>query len=218
VEESNLVKGERTLNIVSGLPPFVVAQGDDALRGATVKVVAGAGIGQTRLVIFNTATSITVSNPWIEALDETSRIEILRYEGVVLPVTLVQIVGDDGNAIDLRETGGDTVAFEAPEVHGFVDIGGDDLDDVAVLQLVDTVTVSLTQEPGSNVTVDLYATDSFFNPQPPSPSNRWRHRGRFAHLHYDGLEDAQTVYVFGDDDLLPGFHKVSHSPPTAAAT
>ena len=46
----------------------IVHQGDDILRGATIKVVQGTGIGQTRIVIFNDVDSITVANPWIEAL------------------------------------------------------------------------------------------------------------------------------------------------------
>jgi Ca2+-binding RTX toxin-like protein len=222
VEASNLTRGERTLNIVGGLPDFVYdpdgdgiileAQEQNLLRGATVKVVAGAGIGQTRLVIANTANSITVANPWIEALNETSRIEILRYEGVVLPATLVQIVGDDGNAIDLRETGGGTVAFEAPEVHGFGGtppiLGATDTDG---LGLVDTVMVALTSKPGSPVAVTLDSDDAFGNQQlffaieGPVGTFTVVESLTFTVGNWD---DAQTVYVFGYDDIFTeGFHK-----------
>ena len=132
--------------------------------------MAGAGIGQTRLVIANTADTLMVSNPWAEALDETSRIEILRYESVVLPATAVQIVGDDAPAIDLRETGGGTVAFEAPEVQGFngiIDENGDTIDDNGSLGFVDSVTVALTTAtpPTGDVTVALDAADSYGNAQ-----------------------------------------------------
>lgn len=210
VEESNLVKGERTLKIVGGLPLFIVNQGDDILRGATVKVVGGTGIGQVRLIIANTANSITVANPWIQPLDQTSRIEILRYESVVLPATLVQIVGDDGYAIDLRETGGSTVAFEAPEVHGF---GGGPLvgaTDTDGLKFVDTVTVSLTKAPSANATVTLDATDAFFNQQLFFATED---SGTFTVVESltftpSNWATAQTVYVFGyDDALTEGFHK-----------
>ncbi|MDH4186389.1 MAG: hypothetical protein OEV08_05280, partial [Nitrospira sp.] len=216
VEASNLTKGERTLKIVGGLPTFIIAEGDDILRGATVKVVAGAGIGQTRLVIENTANTITVANPWIVALDETSRIEILRYEGVVLPATLVQIVGDDANAIDLRETGGETVAFEASEVHGFVDVApADGFDDDDTLSLVDTVTVSLTNKPSNDVTVQLNAADSFGNPQlyfAIKVGSQFKKVPSLTFVDDDAAANAwnkaQTVYVFGDNDsLTEGFHK-----------
>jgi Ca2+-binding RTX toxin-like protein len=218
VDDSNLTKGERTIQIVGGLPPFVLAQGDDQLRGATIKIVDGAGIGQTRLIIANTADTITVANPWIQPLDETSRIEILRYAGVALPATLVEIVGNDGKEIDLRETGGETVAFEAFEVHGFVDGDMDGLDDDGTLGLVDTITVSLTSAPTSDVTVAFDSDDAFMNTQlffaiETSP-------GVFEDITATGLifddisgqpnswNEQQTVYVFGTDDTLTeGFHK-----------
>ncbi|MHC1764378.1 MAG: hypothetical protein AB9869_08735 [Verrucomicrobiia bacterium] len=209
VEASSLSKGERTLKVVGGLPTFLMDE--DSLRGATITVVAGAGIGQTRLVIANTANSITVANPWIEALDQTSRIEILRYEGVVAPATLVQIVGDDAPAIDLRETGGGTVAFEAPEVHGFggsQELGGLD---VGGLKFVDKVTVALTTLPSANVTVDLGSDDAFFNQQLffaiEGPV------GTFTVIESltfttGNWNVAQDLYVFGyDDTLTEGFHK-----------
>ena len=129
VLDSELTNGERTLKIVGLLDDFIVDQGENALRGAEIKVIDGAGIGQTRLIIENTADTITVANPWVQPLDDTSRIEILRYTGFSLPATLVEIVGDDGFAIDLRETEGESIAVEAPEIHGFVDTNGDGTDD-----------------------------------------------------------------------------------------
>ncbi len=232
VDDSNLTWGERTLRVLGGLPEFILDPDGDGnwlenpdenpgetpyevnmLRGATVKVTQGAGIGQTRLIIANDANTITVANPWIEALDDTSRIEILRYEGVVLPATMVDIVGDDANAIDLRETGGETVVFEAPEVHGFSGSG-----DTAV-ELVDAVSVSLTADPDpgnlEDVTLTIDSLDAYGNQQ-----LFYAIYDGAAYQAVDSLEfssdeleanawnKAQTLYVFGyDDTLTEGFHK-----------
>jgi len=234
IDDSNLTMGERTLKVVGGLPKFVFdPDGDnnfledhekDLLRGATVKIIAGAGIGQTRLIIANDADTITVANPWIEALDETSRIEILRYAGLVLPATSVEIVGDDGFAIDLRETGGETLAFEASEVHGFID-DGNGIDDNDSLNLVDTIEVSLAGKPSAgDVTVKLDSDDAFGNRQLffalkvgvefhllETDSND-NNLPFLTFSSNDGDSNAwnktQTVYVFGtDDSLTEGFHK-----------
>jgi hypothetical protein len=209
VDVSNLTKGERTLRVVGALPLF--AQGTDYLRGATVKIIDGAGIGQTRLVIFNDATTITVANPWIQPLDETSRIEILRFSGVVMPATLVEIVGDDGKEIDLRETGGGTLAFEAPEVHA----NG--------MGFVDEITVSLTSAPSGTVTMEFNSNDDFDNTQLYFEVETFQGSGVFVPL--GGLDaneltfvsneladnawnKTRTIRVFATDDTLTeGFHK-----------
>lgn len=227
VDASNLTSGQRVLSIVGGLPEFILdPDGDgnwledgeeDMLRGATIKVVQGAGIGQTRLIIANDANTVTVANPWIEALDETSRIEILRYEGVVLPATMVEIVGDDGNAIDLRETGGETVVFEEAMVHGFgnggpVSVGETDNDG---LRLIDSVTVALTAAPQNDVTLSLDSLDAFGNQQlffAIFDGVQYQVVDTLVFDHDDtesnGWSKAQTLYVFGyDDTLTEGFHK-----------
>ena len=135
----------RFLQISGGLPTFIADQGVDALRGATIEVIAGSGIGQVRLVVGNTPTGlIEVNNGWLEGLDDTSRVQILRYSGVILPALLVEVVGDDGPAIDARESEGGTFALEAPVVH----LNG--------AGIIDTVTISLAQAPVTgSVTVAL---------------------------------------------------------------
>ena len=93
-----------------------------------------------RLIVGNDAGTITVNNGWGRGLDVTSRIEILRYTGVVAPAILVEIVGDDEPAVDLRETEAGTYAMEADELNfdgpGFID--GE-----INTNLVDTVELSL---------------------------------------------------------------------------
>src|SRR5262249_8067300 len=39
VLSSNLTRGERTFKVVGGLPGFITAQGNNILRGATIKIV-----------------------------------------------------------------------------------------------------------------------------------------------------------------------------------
>src|SRR4029079_12484277 len=148
---------------------------------------------------------------WSEGLDETSRIEILRYEGVVLPTTLVQIVGDDAKTIDLRESGGETVAFEAPEVHGFGGGATVGAQDTNGLGLTETLTVALTSAPTGNVTRALNSDDAFGNQQlffalqGPAGTFTVVDSLTFTTSNWD---DAQIVYVFGFNDTLPeGFHK-----------
>ena len=210
--------GTNSLKVFGGLPKFITDQfnnqGIEALRGATVKVTAGSGIGQVRLVIGNTLDEIFVNNPWSLELDDTSRIEILRYDGVVAPALLVDIVGDEAPFIDVRETGGGTYAVEAPEVHQFIDeVGSDDIDDddSINLDLVDTISVSLSQMPTEAVTVSLDGSDSLLNPQLFFAIKNGL--GEFVKVSELTFTDStwntpQTVYIFGDNDtLVEGFHK-----------
>jgi len=164
-------KGTNSLKVFGALPTFIQDQfvGHDiqALRGTTVKVIAGSGIGQVRLVIGNTLDEIFVSNPWSTALNETSRVEILRYDGVIAPALLVDIIGDEAPFIDVRETGAGTYTVEAPELHKFIDgdTNNTDDDDFINLDLVDTITVSLTRQPTETVILSLDGSDAFFNDQ-----------------------------------------------------
>jgi Ca2+-binding RTX toxin-like protein len=205
VDDSGLVIGSRTLTVAGGLPTFITDQGDNALRGATVKVIAGSGIGQIRLVIANDADTIEVNNPWATALDSTSRIEILRYAGVVAPTVLVSIVGDDAPALDVRETGGGTFAVEAPEIHGFFESGQTD-----PLKLADFITVALVAAPTDDVTVSLDGTDALGNQQlffvvQDGVNFITVDSLTFTTLNWD---EARTVYVLGhQDDLVEGLHK-----------
>jgi Ca2+-binding RTX toxin-like protein len=194
--------GERTLSLAGGLPAFILDQGDDVLRGATVKIIAGAGSGQVRTVIANDGNKLTVSEPWFTPLDETSRIEILRYAGVVLPSVSVTIVGDDGPALDVRETDGGTWAVEAPEIHGIK--AGDALADHD--GFVDTISVGLAMPPiGDDVTVTLDGGGqlSFFIVDD---------EGKFKDVTVGGFKlnslNPVSVYVVGvDDQLVEGLHK-----------
>ena len=50
---------------------------DGSLAGKTIRVTAGTGSGQTRVIIDNTATTLTVARPWETSLDATSVYEVL---------------------------------------------------------------------------------------------------------------------------------------------
>ena len=199
---ADTVEGSREVSIAGGLPTFTIDQGMDSLRGATVKVISGEGIGQVRLIVGNDADTLTVNNAWSRPLDTTSRIEVLRYSGVISPALLVEIVGDDAPAVDLRETEGGTYAMEAPELNfdapGFLygDINTD---------LVDTVQLSLAEVPlNGPVTANLDGAGElrFFTES----------GGVFTDVTDTGIEftdnSPETVYIVGiDDQLVEGFHK-----------
>ncbi|HET6573208.1 MAG TPA: hypothetical protein VFG68_06375, partial [Fimbriiglobus sp.] len=204
VANSSVAAGARFLDVAGGLPAF--AAGADALRGAQVKVISGTGIGQVRLIIGNDSNTIEVSEGWTFALDNTSRIEILRYAGVVLPALLVSIVGDDVPAIDLRETGGRTVAFEAPEIHKFVDAVGPVGDDDGILGFVDAVMVALAKAPGGTIELTLDGAGQLEFVVEVSPGV-FR---KVTTLSFDAgnWNVPRTVYILGKQDTLTeGFHK-----------
>jgi hypothetical protein len=218
-DDSLLTIGSRELRVLGGLPEFIrnqpgvpsatnptPADGVDVLRGATIKIISGSGIGQIRLIIANTADTITVATPWSTPLDDSSRIEILRYTGVVMPTVQVSIVGDDAPGLDVRETEGGTFAVEAPQIHGFI---SDPF--VGTLGLVDSVTVALSMIPTGTVTVGLDGTDSLDNEQlffavETSPGTY----ATVTDLEFTTVnwKDAVEVFIFGvQDELVEGLHK-----------
>lgn len=52
----------------------------NAYVGMTVHIIGGAGDNQSRTVVSNTATTITVNSPWLTALDATSQYTIGGYD------------------------------------------------------------------------------------------------------------------------------------------
>ncbi|MHC4497645.1 MAG: hypothetical protein ACYS21_00865, partial [Planctomycetota bacterium] len=191
----------RFLQIAGGLPLFIADQGPDALRGATIKVTAGSGIGQVRLIVGNNITGeIEVSRGWLEGLDDTSRVEILRYSGVVLPALLVEVVGDDGPALDVRETGAGTFAVEATEVHQ----NGSGV--------IDQVSIALAQAPVTgDVTVSLSSDE--ISPALGEQLTFLDVDDSYAVIEELVFTDAnwstpRNIAIIGTDDpLVEGFHK-----------
>ena len=216
--DGDVAEGSRFLNVL-GLPPFITTQGDDALRGATVKIIAGAGIGESRLIVGNDSLTgeIEVANPWRTALGESSRIEILRYDAVALPSIEVQIVGDDGPGLDVRQTDAGTYAVEAEEIHGFIDTNVAGTDDDSTIGLADKVTVALASGPTGNVTVALDGAGQLrFITGNSTDGYKEVTSLTFTSSNWSA---AQDVYIIGTDDLdEEGLHKAVFTLSTLFAS
>lgn len=197
--------GDTSINVT--LPTFLDAT--DVLRGATINIIDGAGIGQTRLVVGNDtltdgSSNIDVSTAWTTALDTTSRIEILRYSGVVAPTVAVKIVGNSAPALDVRQTGAATFATEAAEIHQLLD------QDTTAKGFVDSVHIALATAPSANVTVTPSSLDSFGNSQ-----LRFFQFDATDYVEVTSLtfttadwDTPRELFVIGNDDsLTEGFHK-----------
>ncbi len=74
------------------------------LRGATIEIVAGTGVGQVRLIEFNTDQQIRVTSPWRVAPDATSLYKISRFDGIQLPNLKVQITDNDEAGLAVFES------------------------------------------------------------------------------------------------------------------
>ncbi len=71
----------------------------DSLKGDLVRITAGAGAGQTRTIIANTATVLTVNEPWADALDNTSVYEVVNLAGEAVTTSSGKFV--DGTLADI---------------------------------------------------------------------------------------------------------------------
>ena len=111
------------------------------LVGATIEIVGGAGAGQRRTVIANTATSITVGRPWDVAPAAGSAYEVRRYDGLVVRSVAVTIEDNDIAGVAIVVTGADTRVTEgAPAGHPGV---------------ADRYEVVLTRQPDADVMVTI---------------------------------------------------------------
>ena len=145
----------------AGQPPNVLVDAAanfgpaDSLRGATVKITEGPGKGQTRTVVANTGTTLTLHKAW--TLDEVSAgaaglaanqsiYEIRLYEGLAIPVVPVKAYFAGAGAAIATPGGG----LEIIEQPGAVDFA-------AGSSFVGSYDVVLTEAPapGSSVTVTV---------------------------------------------------------------
>jgi Ca2+-binding RTX toxin-like protein/outer membrane protein OmpA-like peptidoglycan-associated protein len=71
----------------------------DSLKGDLVRITAGAGAGQTRTIIANTAFVLTVNEAWADALDNTSVYEVVNLAGEAVTTSSGKFV--DGTLADI---------------------------------------------------------------------------------------------------------------------
>jgi Ca2+-binding RTX toxin-like protein len=82
----------KTIVTVNGTS-FGLDNAGGELRGATLQITGGAGAGQERLIMSNTADTLVLNKPWTTSLDSSSEFQILRY-GAVKAVSVDVYVND----------------------------------------------------------------------------------------------------------------------------
>jgi hypothetical protein len=107
------------------------------LSGATVRIVSGTGAGLSRTVASNTASTLTVQDPWGVVPDTTSVFGVVEIPGVTVPRVQVGIGDADTPGVLVTQTDGSTRLIE-----GRTDALGKD-----------TYFVSLTKAPSTDVYV-----------------------------------------------------------------
>ncbi len=125
----------------------------DSLRGAKVLITEGPGLGQSRNIVGNTATTLTFEKPWI--LDEVSasastlavnqsKYQISLFEGIAIPVVNVKAYFAGSGAAILTPGGGLQV-IEQPTGVNFAAPGS----------FVGSYDVVLPEAPASSVVVSV---------------------------------------------------------------
>jgi Ca2+-binding RTX toxin-like protein len=130
---------------------------DNSLRGAIVEITQGFGKGQSRLVIGNTATTLTLDKPWVldpvaeaDAGANLSDYQIRQFEGLAIPAVQVKAYYGDVGAAIIAPSRGLTVIEQATD---------NGVDFEAAAPFVASYQVVLTKDPGGAVTVDLVTID-----------------------------------------------------------
>jgi hypothetical protein len=177
------------------------------LSGATLRIVAGTGAGQSRIIAFNDATSITVASAWTVEPDGTSVWGVIDLTGIAIDRISALVGDDDVPGVLVTETNGSTRLIEALTSTDPFDLLYDDI-----------YTLVLTAEPG--VDVDVVVTGL---PTPTLDDTVYRENDQVL-VSLDGFtwsssitltftptggsdpwDAAQTVYVRAiDDDYVDG--------------
>ncbi len=126
----------------------------EGLRGRILQVVGGPGGGQQRLILSNTATTLTLNGNITVSTASVYRIEL--FDGLAVPGVSVQINDNDQAGIIVTESGDGTAVIE----------GGDGNQTGER----DTLTIQLTKTPSGTVTVALSNPDGQLSPSASSLS------------------------------------------------
>jgi Ca2+-binding RTX toxin-like protein len=113
------------------------------LQGCIVVITDGVGAGQQKVILDNTATTLTLDGPWGIVPSNGSHYEVITPNGTVAPSVLVKIYDDDAPAVMVTESDGISQVIEGSTYtlkDGFAS---------------DTVEISLTRLPRGAVTVGL---------------------------------------------------------------
>lgn len=126
----------------------------EGLRGRVLRIVGGPGAGQERLILSNTADTLTLNGAWRTPPTSGSIYRIDMYDGMAVPSVLVQMNDNDqpGLIVDEQQAfNGGSVVSDLDNVTAVIE--GSDGDHVGEQ---DVVQVRLSANPGAtNVTVQL---------------------------------------------------------------
>jgi hypothetical protein len=167
---------------------------DDGLRGSTIEITSGPGVGQSRLIETSTTSTLTLFKPWDAGAqpDSTSTYRISRYAGLAIPTVPVEIVDDDAPGVLIEESDGNTRVIE----------GG----------ASDSYTVVLTRSPSADEIVTV-------TPSPDGDVVLTLPDGAPAlTFDVDNWDQPQTVVVeAADGSTVEGFRNafITHSVATA---
>ncbi len=145
----------------------------EGLKGATLRLIRGSGVGQEMQILSNTESTITVRKAFRGDITADTRFEIRRYDKLAVPVVPVRIEDDERGSVILQESGEGTTVFEGAP---FTSLGF----------AIDTYEVFLSTAPDSDVTVTL---DEITSPGTPDQL-------RFAPITL--LRGAPTLSFFTD--------------------
>jgi len=165
----------------------------NGLRGATIEIVDGAGLGQMRIIESSTQDSLTVTTPWRTELDGSTVFVIRRYDGLALPSVTVKVNDEDqaGVVITRKDNSTDVIEGATGEIYG----------------ATDTYTVALTREPAADVVVTVTLDDQVdLGAGAGVPITL-----TFTTVNWN-IAQAVTVTAY-DDDVREGFHHgyITHS-------
>ncbi|MBI84895.1 MAG: hypothetical protein CMJ81_17005, partial [Planctomycetaceae bacterium] len=158
----------------------------EGLRGRRVLITDGPGKGQQRLILSNTATTLTLRNgQWLETPTAASKYVIQMYAGVVAPAVTVEIHDNDAPGLIVTQA---NAATPAP---------GDGDGSTAVIEggVSDQLEIALSHAPTGQVSVHLEGGSQLGLSD--------------ASLNFDGgnWNTPQIVSVTAIDDVLrEGFH------------
>ncbi|MGP0628314.1 LEPR-XLL domain-containing protein [Nitrospina sp. 32_T5] len=178
-------------DLEGGFPTAADPTRPDGLRGAFVTIIDDPAnpdaVGQTRLILSNTTTELTLDQAWDSLPSNQARYEIGQFSGLVIPTVEVAISDSDVASLVITETQRETIVSEGAS-------SGWDIIQVALSQSLavgEIVTVSLDghgQLEFRDAVTDAVITSLTFNSGGPAT-----------------VKEFKVLAV--DDGVTEGFHR-----------
>lgn len=165
----------------------------EGLTGAILEIIRGPGVGQQRLILSNTATTLTLNGVWrTTPVAGQSVYRVAQFTGLAIPSVLVEIRDNDAAGVIVNQANAATVAVGDTDSRTSV-IEGSDGDQPGEQ---DTLEIKLSRAPTHDVTVTLTRDPSQLSLSSTALS-----------FNSGNWNTYQTVTVSAFNDLLrEGFH------------